>query len=117
MTNALVYVCAERRPGSTLAQERAIDEGHDFADRHGLTVVDTITDPYGEPDPQAREGWQRVRALAEDSKVSTVITRWPNALSPDADLRYAETNHLQDHGVRVLFSWSPLATMTRPDRP
>lgn len=112
MTAAVVYVCAERQPGATLAQERAIDEGLDFADRHGLTVVDTIIDPYGEPDPQAREGWQRVRGLASRGEVTTVVVRWPNAINPDHEARYAEIAHLQEYGVCTLFSWAPLAAMT-----
>ncbi|MCX5232990.1 hypothetical protein [Streptomyces sp. NBC_00233] len=112
MTAAVVYVCAERQPGATLAQERAIDEAHDFADRHGLKVIDTITDPYGNPDPQARVGWQSVRSLAAGGEVTTVIVRWPNAISANHEARYGEIAHLQERGVRVLFSWAPLATMT-----
>ncbi|MFE5596885.1 hypothetical protein [Streptomyces sp. NPDC056549] len=117
MTTAVVYACVECKADSTLVQERAIDEGHDFAERHDLTVVDTITDPYGDPNPQAREGWQRVRDLAADGKVNKVIVRWPNSISPVHEARYGEIAYLQEHGVRVLFSCAPLAAMARAGSP
>ncbi|MQS37538.1 hypothetical protein FFZ77_18465 [Streptomyces katsurahamanus] len=106
----MLYVCSERSPNAPgLAEERAVEEGHAFAERHALCVLAEITDPYGEPDPAMRTGWLRVRAMAESRDVSTVIVRWPNAISPDPDLRQGEITRFQEHGVRVLFSWAPLS--------
>ncbi|MCF3143777.1 hypothetical protein [Streptomyces platensis] len=112
-TPAVLYICAQRSqeaPG--LAQQRAQEEGRKFADQHGLEVVAEIADPYGEPNPQKRSGWMRVREMAERRLAKTVITRWPNALSPDHELRYPELDHLGRHGCQVQFSWAPLAVYT-----
>ncbi|WP_405804288.1 hypothetical protein [Streptomyces sp. NBC_01187] len=111
-TSAVLYICAERSQGSPgLARERAEQEGRDFASTHDLHIVDEITDPYGDPTPQNRAGWVRVRELVERDEVDAVITRWPNSLSMDSELRYAEMEHLAEYGVQVRFSWAPLATM------
>ncbi|MEJ8662302.1 hypothetical protein [Streptomyces sp. MS1.AVA.4] len=109
---AVLYVCVERSltaPG--LAQERAEQEGQTFARAHGLALVETITDPFGTPDPIHREGWRRVRAMAAAGEVSTVIVRWPTTLAPESrhELRYREVNALAEHGVTVRYSWAPLA--------
>lgn len=111
-TPAVLYICAARSqkaPG--LAQERAEEEGRDFADQHTMRIVAVITDPYGEPSPQKRSGWLRVREMAELGEVDVAITRWPNALSPTHELRYPEIDYLGRHGCRLRFSWAPLAAM------
>ena len=111
-TPAVLYICAERSTGSPgLAKERAEQEGRDFASKHDLHIVAEITDPYGDPTPQNRAGWVRVRDLAERDEVDAVIMRWPNSLSVDCELRYAEMEYLVERGVQVRFSWAPLATM------
>ncbi|MCD9878173.1 hypothetical protein [Streptomyces guryensis] len=107
---AVLYVCAERSPGNPgVAAERAEQEGKEFAEARNLGVVETIRDPYGEVDPQARMGWQKVRRMAVRREICTVIVRWPSAISPDHETRYTEIAALQENGVRVLFSWAPLA--------
>ncbi len=110
---AVLYVCADRgtlMPG--LAAERAEEEGRAFAGRRGMTITEVITDEYGEPDPARRKGWQRVRELAQAGAVATVLVRWPAVIAPDAahELRHRETRWLQEHGVRVRYTWAPLAT-------
>ncbi|WP_435059575.1 hypothetical protein [Streptomyces sp. bgisy060] len=109
---AVLYVCADRgtlMPG--LAAERAEEEGHAFAEQHRLTITEVITDEYGEPDPARRMGWQRVRKLAEAGTVAAVLVRWPAAIAPETahEFRHRETNWLQEHGVRVRYTWAPLA--------
>jgi hypothetical protein len=107
---AVLYVCTP--PGqsvSKLPQERAVEEGHACAGKNGLRFVAEITDPYGEPVPHKREGWLRVREMAERGEMTSVITRWPNAISPQQELRYPEIARLKELGVRVLFSWAPLS--------
>ncbi|MEU5445810.1 recombinase family protein [Streptomyces griseofuscus] len=109
---ALLYVCAERGILSpTLPAERAEEEGRAYAAVHGWRVVEVLHDPYGEPDPQRREGWRRVRQLVQAGTAATVVTRWPEAVAPGAaaDLRHRETRWLQAHGVRIWYSWAPLA--------
>ncbi|MEU9113107.1 hypothetical protein AB0D04_15320 [Streptomyces sp. NPDC048483] len=112
-TPAVLYICAERAGTSTLATERATEEGHAFAQKHALRIVTTITDLYGEPVPQKRGGWMRVRQMAErgEVEVEVAIVRWPNALSPHHELRYPELDHLRQHSCQILFSWAPLAVM------
>ncbi|WP_331720764.1 hypothetical protein OG762_52280 (plasmid) [Streptomyces sp. NBC_01136] len=109
---AVLYVCAERGTSARgLPAERAVAEGRKFAEARGLALVETVTDPYGEPDPCHRQGWQRVRELAASAAVGVVIARWPACIAPDAshELRHREVRWLQDHGVRVRYSWAPLA--------
>jgi hypothetical protein len=111
--SAVLYVCVERgasTPG--LPAERAENEGRAYAQVHGLDLVDVITDPYGEPNPRRREGWRRVRELAEARAVGTVIVRWPAAIAPDLhhEYRHHEIRWLQEHGVRIRYSWVPLAS-------
>ncbi|MFC8006820.1 hypothetical protein ACFUCH_12245 [Streptomyces olivaceus] len=91
----------------SLAATRAETEGRAYATSLGLR----ITDPYGEVGPQRRAGWCLVRALAQAGTMGTVIARWPDAIAPDgaADTRHREIRWLQDHGVRVRYSWAPLA--------
>lgn len=109
---AVLYVCAERGPlASSLAADRARSEGREYAEVHGLVVVATVTDPYGKPDPCHRAGWRRVRELVVSGAVGVVIARWPACIAPDSahELRHREIRWLQDHGVRVRYSWAPLA--------
>lgn len=111
-TEALLYVCAERSESAPgLAERRAVDEGHSFAGKRETRIAAEITDPYGEPVPQKREGWLRVREMAERGEVTVVITRWPNSISPQHELRYSEISWLREHGVQVLFSWPPLSVL------
>ncbi|KQX59687.1 hypothetical protein ASE09_04210 [Streptomyces sp. Root66D1] len=107
-----MYVCVQRgglQPH--LPVERAEEEGRNFADRHGLSLVETITDPFGQPDPRLREGWLRVREHAEAGRVATVIVRWPAAISPEHshELRAHEIAWLKDRATTVRYSWPPLA--------
>ncbi|MCB5911660.1 hypothetical protein, partial [Streptomyces pinistramenti] len=102
--------CAARRGAVVgVAEERAEQEGRDFAAARGLEVVTVITDPFGDPVPQRRSGWLRVRELAERGEVEVVIVRWPNALSVEHEQRYPEVKHLRRFGCQLLFSWAPLA--------
>ncbi|MBD0711158.1 MULTISPECIES: hypothetical protein [unclassified Streptomyces] len=109
---AVLYVCADRGtlvPG--LAARRAHDEGRAFAREHGLTIAEVVTDEYGEPDPARRHGWQRVRELARTGAVADVLVRWPTAIAPESapDLRHRETSWLREQGVRLRYTWAPLA--------
>jgi hypothetical protein len=108
----VLYVCADRgttMPG--LAAQRAEEEGRAFAQEHGLTITEVVTDEYGEPDPCHRDGWQRVRELAATGAVASVLVRWPSAIAPESssECRYHETIWLQEHGVQVHYTWAPLA--------
>ncbi|WP_405743943.1 hypothetical protein OG422_19650 [Streptomyces sp. NBC_01525] len=107
---AVLYICAARRDAvAGVAEERAVQEGRDFAATRGLKIVTVITDPFGDPVPQRRSGWLRVREMAEQGEVEVVIVRWPNALSVDHERRYPEMKHLCSFGCQLLFSWAPLA--------
>ncbi|MEV5887577.1 hypothetical protein AB0L74_33935 [Streptomyces sp. NPDC052020] len=109
---AVLYVRAERgKLNPTLAQEPAEEEGHAFAQQHRLTITDTVKDAYREPEPCLRAGWQRVRQLTESGTAAVVITRWPACIAPEpsCELRHRENQWLQEHGVRVRYSWAPLA--------
>ncbi|MBK3583195.1 hypothetical protein JHN49_05485 [Streptomyces sp. MBT57] len=112
----MLYVCADRSSPSMpeLASERAVEEGQAFARERKLRVMEVVTDPYGEPDPSLREGWQRVRALAAGGAVATVIVRWPAMIAPEArhEYRYREATWLQEQGVKVHYTWAPLAAST-----
>ncbi|AEM88985.1 hypothetical protein [Streptomyces violaceusniger] len=111
-SSAVLYVCIQ--PGQRirkLPEQRAVDEGHACADKNGMRFVAEVTDPYGEPVPQEREGWLRVREMAERGEMTSVITRWPNAISPYRELRHPEISWLRERGVRVLFSWPPLSVL------
>lgn len=109
---AVLYVCADRSPQMPgLATQRAEEEARAFAQQHGLTIAEIITDEFGEPNPQLRQGWQRVRDLAAAGTFATVLIRWPSAIAPECahEARYRETSWLQDHGVRIRYTWAPLA--------
>ncbi|MFF0630606.1 hypothetical protein [Streptomyces sp. NPDC004296] len=108
---AVLYVCAERgRLTPTLAAQRAEEDGREYAARN-FRLVEVVTDPYGQPDPCHRDGWMRVRELADEGQIGTVIVRWPAAISPDAwhEMRHREIRWLQDQDVAVCYSWAPLA--------
>lgn len=111
-TAAVLYVCVEHsKDNPSLAGQRAAEEGRSFAEEHRLWIGTEITDAYGEPVPQQRDGWRRLRDMATRGEIGTVITRWPNCISPQHELRYTEIVWLKDHGVNVLFSWAPLAAL------
>ncbi|MEV6565931.1 hypothetical protein [Streptomyces kronopolitis] len=114
---AVLYICAQRDGSSSLAAERAIEEGRAFAERNDLRILTEIPDTYGEPVPSKRAGWARVREMAENGEMDVVIARWPNALSVDSELRAPELDYLGQHGVQVLFSWAPLAAMDTAGTP
>ncbi|MGW6651256.1 hypothetical protein AMK23_34565 [Streptomyces sp. CB02130] len=118
-SSAVLYVCADRGPSMPeLASERAVNEGQEFAQQRGFRVMEVVTDPYGEPDPSLREGWQRVRALAAGGAVAVVLVRWPASIAPEAthEYRYRETNWLQEQGVKVFYTWAPLAASSEESR-
>ncbi|MFG2332861.1 hypothetical protein ACGFMM_24990 [Streptomyces sp. NPDC048604] len=102
---AVVYVHGEPVEG----QPDARYEGRRFAVVRGLAVSATLADPPGVASPQDREGWQQVRAMAARGEADTVIVRWAETISPDHEQRHAEIAHLQECGVRVLFSWPRLS--------
>ncbi|MBX7471198.1 hypothetical protein K1Y80_34635 [Streptomyces sp. MAG02] len=109
----MLYVCADR--GLTmpeLAAQRAEEEGRAFAEKRGLEITEVVTDVFGEPDPERRAGWQRVRELASSGAVASVLVRWPAALSPESapEYRHRETCWLHDHGVRLRYTWAPLVS-------
>ncbi|MFH8717746.1 hypothetical protein [Streptomyces zaomyceticus] len=111
-TTVVLYVCVDRStlmPG--LAARRAEEEGRAFAQDRGLTITEVVTDEYGQPDPNQRRGWLRIRELAEGGTVGAVLVRWPIAIAPESvpELRHRETAWLQEHGVRVRYTWAPLA--------
>ncbi|MBA2807695.1 MULTISPECIES: recombinase family protein [Streptomyces] len=113
-TAAVLYVCAERGTLTpSLAAERAEEEGRSYAAARGVRITKTISDRYGEPDPQKREGWMRVRELAAAGSVGVVLVRWPAAIAPDTahEWRYREIRWLSDHGVQVRYSWAPLTSV------
>lgn len=110
--SAVLYVCAERsKEIAGLSTQRAADEGRSFAENHQLRIVAEIIDPYGEPEPQKREGWLQVRGMADAGDIAAVITRWPNCVSPEHELRYPEIAWLKERSVSVLFSWAPLSVL------
>ncbi|MEU2228585.1 hypothetical protein [Streptomyces sp. NPDC018347] len=91
-------------------------EGGALAAARGLCVIEVIRDePEDDPDPLNRPGRQRVHARVEAGAAATVITRWPAAIAPDSTpgLRHRETGWFQDHGVKVCYSWAPLARQQR----
>ncbi|MEU1266693.1 hypothetical protein ACPC27_32610 [Streptomyces cellulosae] len=111
---AVLYVCAERGlVNPTPGAERAEQVGRAFAAARGVTIVETVTDPFGQPDPMCRKGWRRVRVreLARRGETDMVIVRWPTAIAPGhvQDLRHREVNQLRKQGVGVRYSWAPLA--------
>ncbi|GFH69181.1 hypothetical protein Srut_56950 [Streptomyces rutgersensis] len=109
---AVLYVCADRGTQMRgLAADRAESEGRAFAEQHGLTVTEVVTDAYGDPHPTRRPGWLRVRALAEAGTVSQVLVRWPAAIAPDAarEFQGREIRWLESRGARVRYTWAPLA--------
>ncbi|MGW2404395.1 hypothetical protein ACWCXK_07695 [Streptomyces sp. NPDC001739] len=111
-TSAVLYICAARSQDALcVAGERAVQEGRDFAVKNGMRIVAEVVDPYGEPVPQRRSGWRRVREMAERGEVEVVITRWPNALSPVSEFRHPEVDHLGRHGTQLFFTWAPLSAM------
>ncbi|MFF8903215.1 hypothetical protein ACF082_37795 [Streptomyces lydicus] len=110
-TPAVLYVCAAHRGTSAVGVERATEEGHAFAERYNLRIVDEITDMYGEPVPSKRRGWARVREMANKREIEVAIVRWPNALSPVPAHRPPELAYLKRHGVQIVYSWAPLGVL------
>lgn len=111
-TRAVLYVCAEQGLlNPRLGAKRAEQEGRVFAAAHNITIIKTVTDPYGQPDPLCREGWRRVRELARRGEM--VIVRWPTAIAPNCshELRHREISELHQQGVSVRYSWAPPAQM------
>ncbi|RFU82793.1 hypothetical protein DY218_31085 [Streptomyces triticagri] len=109
----MLYVCADRAARSAgTATQSAQTEGRAFAEERGLTIAEVVTDTYGEPDPVQRSGWRRVRQLARAGDVGAVLVRWPTAIAPESarELRHREAAWLQDHGVRVRYTWAPLSS-------
>ncbi len=116
----VLYVCADRAPSAPgPATQCARTEGHAFARERGLAIAEVVTDTYGEPDPAQRRGWRRVRQLVQTGHVTAVLVRWPSAIAPESahELRHRETAWLRDHGVRVWYTWAPLASRSAPDPP
>jgi hypothetical protein len=113
-TRAVLYVCAERGVlNPRLGAERAEQEGRVFAAAQNITIIETVTDPFGQPDPLSRAGWRRVRELAQRGEMEMVIVRWPTAIAPNRshDLRHREISELRKQGVSVRYSWAPLSKM------
>lgn len=108
---AVLYVCVHRERADNAAAVRARAEGRRFAAERGLDVCAVVVEPYGTPNPQDRPGWRQVRSLAARRAIDAVIMRWPACIAPDShhELRHAEIAALAEDGVRVLFSWAPLA--------
>ncbi|RII15961.1 hypothetical protein DSC45_17100 [Streptomyces sp. YIM 130001] len=109
----VLYVCADRAPRAPgTATQCAQTEGRTFAQERGLTIAEVVTDTYGEPDPARRSGWRRVRQLAQTGDVAAVLVRWPSAIAPESarELRHREAAWLNDHGVRVRYTWGPLSS-------
>ncbi|MFI0240443.1 hypothetical protein [Streptomyces sp. NPDC016845] len=109
----VLYICADRAlDAHREATQCARAEGQAFARQRQLTIAEVVTDLYGEPDPVQRRGWQHVRHLAQAGQVTAVLVRWPSAIAPESafELRHRETAWLQDHGVRVRYTWEPLSS-------
>lgn len=49
--------------------------------------------------------------MADAGDIAAVITRWPNCVSPEHELRYPEIAWLKERSVSVLFSWAPLSVL------
>lgn len=114
----VLYVCADRARGTPgTATQCARTEGQTFAQERGLTIAEVVTDTYGEPDPVRRTGWRRVRQLVQAGRVTAVLVRWPSALAPESahELRHRETAWLNDHGVRLRYTWAPLSSTSGGD--
>ncbi|MFI8194117.1 hypothetical protein ACIF8T_36165 [Streptomyces sp. NPDC085946] len=77
-----------------------------------IAVIETVTDPYGQPDPLSREDRQRVRQPAKRGRIEMVIARWPTSIAPNRsrDLRYCEIIEPHKQGVSVRCSRAPLRT-------
>ncbi|MFE5596669.1 hypothetical protein [Streptomyces sp. NPDC056549] len=116
MNAAVVYVCAEK-PDATFAQERAIDEGLDFADRHGFTFTVTITDHCREPAARSRECWQRVRAVTASGEMTTVNVRWLNLINHATRTATSRSTAARNGVVGTQSSWAPLAIVTCAEGP
>lgn len=106
---AILYVCTARtRTNGDIAAKRALEEGRAYAEKNHLTIIEEISDSITVTMPHDRDGWSRIRELAEGQQISHVITRWPNAIANDPGIRTAEISHLRSEGVAVRFTWAPL---------
>ncbi|MGW0731843.1 hypothetical protein [Streptomyces sp. NPDC002851] len=106
---AVLYICTEQG-AHELARERAVEESREFAKARDLNVIETVVEAHGGNylDPKSREGWQRVRDLAEQGLAQVVVTRWPDMISLQHEQQYPEVVWLKQHGTQVWFSWGPL---------
>ncbi|MER0485112.1 hypothetical protein ABR737_43480 [Streptomyces sp. Edi2] len=67
--------------------------------------MEEVTEPFGEPDPEKRAGWQRVMELAKTHEIDCVLVRWQSAVSPRHELRYEADQALRAHGASVRYYW------------
>jgi len=96
-----VYVCA---PTEHRAAEAA-EAGRTFALSRGLSVMETITDTFGENDPAKRPGWQHLVHLADGETFKRLVYHLPGYISTDVNRRHEALNGLAKRGVRSLCSW------------
>ncbi|MFI9081950.1 hypothetical protein ACIGW8_36860 [Streptomyces sioyaensis] len=114
-TAAALYLCCRRDRHRDDSEDRARVEGQEYAEQHGLTIIDTIRDPYGqEHDPTQRPGWQHVMKLAEAGDIAFVLTRWPACVSPQHEQAYEADQTLRRYGAQVRYTWRYREVGPRP---
>lgn len=96
-----------------LAAQRAQEEGQRYVHENGLVLAELVTDRYGVADPQRRPGWRRVRELAATGRITWLVVRWPAVIAPLSAMRAREREvcWLTERGVKVRYSWAPLAAL------